>query len=273
VALDLPISGFESAKLKLARAAVHLQEISELIGRAAQGANAYELVKDGNGKETISFLIGPPRDVLVIVGEIVYQLRSALDHLAFHLVQSNPSKIALPTNWERNCQFPLYLSVPTCGNPQIPYNIPVPIDVFERNLPGISKAAYSFIEGIQPYRPGPGVHNILRVIAQLANIDKHRHLHVILPNVAVRYDVAYSDGISGSSVVGGLKHGAEIPLPDELSGNPAVQVKRSFSPYITFDETIGAGPDTLESQNILQICLGTIDGIIIPAFDKLLQNP
>jgi hypothetical protein len=68
------ISGFESAKLKVARAAVHLDEINHLVREATKRTDAYEIIKDANGKDAVNFLIGPPRDVLVIVGEVIYQL-------------------------------------------------------------------------------------------------------------------------------------------------------------------------------------------------------
>jgi hypothetical protein len=165
------------------------------------------------------------------------------------------------------------LDIPTYGNPPVPYALPVPYKVFEKTMPCISKAAYAFIEDMQPYHTGPGTHNVLRIIAELANIDKHKHLHVILPKVAVHHEVTYSDGVRDISTVGGLKHGAQVPLPDEISDNPPVNIRRSFSAYITFDETIGAGPDTLESQNVLEVCLDQIETVIIPTFDQLLHNP
>lgn len=265
------VSGIESAKLKLARIAIHLNEINQLIRALVKDRYTYEIEVDSDGKVKLKFLVGAPADIQVIVGEVVYQFKSALDHLAFQLVSSNPGGIKLPKDWERDCQFPLCLNIPTHGNPAIPYPIPVPYEFFEKKLPGISKAAYAFIESVQPYHSGPGIHNILCIVGKLANIDKHRHLHVLLPRVAVHYDVVYSNGFMGSATTGGLKHGAEIPLFDEIDGNPTVQMNRSFTPYITFDETIGIGPDTLETENFLEVCLQQFETVIIPTFEKLIQ--
>jgi hypothetical protein len=48
---------------------------------------------------------------------------------------------------------------------------------------------------------------------------------------------------------------------------------RTFSPYVTFDaETIGQGPDTLESQNVLEVILRQFKSVIIPTFAQLLEN-
>lgn len=268
------ISGLESAKLKITRASVHLDAINRmLVDFASRNKGLYEIASDANGEETVQFLVGVPRDVLVVVGEIVYQLRSCLDHLAFSLVESNPGGVILPKNWEKRCEFPLHIDVPKDRNSKIPYSIPVPYAAFKDSLPGISKIAYTFIEGVQPYHGGAGIHNILRIIAKLSHIDKHRHLHVIIPRLAVHEHITYTSGNRGVSTVGGLKHGAEVPLPDELTDDPAVKVERSFTPYVTFDETIGLGPDTLESQNLLELCLKYTESDIIPAFEKLINTP
>lgn len=260
------ISGVASAKLKLARIALHLDEINTIVGNLANTQDAYETVIQSDGKEKLHFLVPPPPELQIIAGEIIYQFRSALDHLAFDLVQFGGREPG------RKCQFPLLLDVPTCGKPPLTYPIPVPKEFFEDALPGISDAAYAFIEGIQPYHRGPGIHNILRVIGTLANIDKHRHLYVLLSRASVNFKFTYSDGMLASSTLGGLQHGAEVPwLADILDATPPMDVKRSFTPYVTFDETIGAGPDTLETENLLEVCVEQFKAIMIPAFEKLIQ--
>jgi hypothetical protein len=268
--MPLPVSGVASANLKLARIAIHLDEINGIIDDLAKSKDTYEIIKDTDGKETLHFLVDAPTDIQIIAGEIIYQFRSVLDHLAFQLVKSNPQGLALPERWDEHCQFPLLLDVPKRKDTRLPYPVPVPREFFKDRLPGISEEAYAFIEGVQPYRNGPGVHNILRIVGRLANIDKHRHLYVLLPRVAVQDEVTYSDGIRGASVQGGLKHGAEIPLLDEIPGYSPRNVKRSFTRYITFDETIGVGPDSLGTENVLEICLEQFTTVIIPAFEKLI---
>ena len=266
----LPIDSIASAKLKLARIAVHVDEINQIIVKLAHSKDAYEILTDTNGKETIHFFVNAPPEIPIIAGEIVYQFRSMLDQFAFQLVKSNPSGMLLPKDWGRICQFPVLLTIPATGNPPILHTIPVPYEFFEERLPGITRAAYAFIESLQPYRSGPGIHNILRIIGKLSNIDKHKHPYVLLPRMAVRHDVTYSDGMRGTSVLGGLKHGAEVPLPEVPPRDSPMNVKRTFVPYITFDETIGAGPDTLGTDNLLKVCLEQFETVIIPAFEKLI---
>lgn len=169
------ISGLDSASLKIVRASEHLQEIKKVVGSLASTPNSYELVEDGSGKEKIHFLIQPPSQITILAGEIVYQLRSALDHLAFELVRLNFTGIPLPADWETRCCFPLW--------PKAPKKRPV-YNCFDRVLPGISETAFAFIEHVQPYRSGSGPHNAMRLIAQLSNIDRHRYVNVTLPKAS-----------------------------------------------------------------------------------------
>lgn len=90
----------------------------------------------------------PPHDVAIPIGEALYQMRSALDHLAFGLVKaSNP---ILPLDWERNCEFPLKLQLPKTV-PCAP--VPFGHDSFSKCLPGIPIGPFTIIESLQPYYP------------------------------------------------------------------------------------------------------------------------
>ena len=192
------ISGLDSASVKIARAAEHVDAIRRVINSLASTANTYEIIKDADGKEKIRFLIQPPTQIAVLSGEVVYQLRSALDHLAFDLVKRNQSGITLPANWDARCDFPLWLRIPddqiNSGH-TIP---PLPYSCFTKSLPGISKTAFAFIESVQPYRSGAGTHNVLRLIANLSNIDRHRYLNVTLPKAAQFHEMALTEGRSYS---------------------------------------------------------------------------
>jgi hypothetical protein len=267
------ISGLDSARVKIGRAAEHVGAIRRIINSLASTANSYEIVKDADGKEKIRFLIQPPPQIAVLAGEVVYQLRSALDHLAFDLVKRNQAGITLPANWDTRCDFPMWLRIPDeqikCGytNPPLPYNC------FTKSLPGISKTAFTFIEGVQPYRNGAGPHNALRLIANLSNIDRHRYLNVTLPKAAQFHYLTLTEGRGYSYGRGGLKDGAEIeqspPKADDI-----VEVQRRFSTYVTFDEpAVGSGTDTLEVEHVLEVCLEQVKNVVIPAFIHLLKNP
>jgi hypothetical protein len=268
--LSFVISGLESARLKLVRAGEHLDALEQRI-RTYSRAASHQLIAEPNGKHTVHIGDQPPPDIGILVGEIVYQLRSSLDHLAFDLVKINSRGIVLPAGWEKRCEFPLLFSIPTKGNPPVPCK-PLPRDWFDKTLPGISDEAFTTIESLQPYRR-LGVTNALRLIADLSNIDKHRHLHVTVAKVAVNRHYQLRDGTRHDSTRGGFEDGAQIELPDEdIHG--VVEVKITLLPYVTFDEpTVGDGVATLEVENVLKVCLQAVADFVVPAFDKLLKNP
>ena len=52
-----------------------------------------------------------------------------------------------------------------------------------------------------------------------------------------------------------------------------MKVETRLSTFVTFDESaLGSGPDTLGVEEILETCLNMIQILIVPAFDKFLQN-
>jgi hypothetical protein len=266
------ISGLQSAHLKICRATEHFHALHQAV-RAYAGTDMHKLVLQADGKETLNISIEPPPQIAVRVGEIVYQLRSALDHLAFNLVQLNPTNVALPKDWMRECAFPLFLKVPTYGKPPVPYVLPVPYKPFEKKLPGISSAAYVFIESVQPYHRR-GTANVLRLLKDLSNVDKHHHLNVTIARVAISRHYKLNGGGTLDLTRGGFKHGAQIEPehPSEIGG--IVDVKTSSLPYVTFAErTVGDGVATLEVENVLEVCLQQMKEVIIPKFTQLLKNP
>jgi len=268
------VSGLESAKLKLVRASEHLSTINRVIAGITSRTDSYEIIKDANGKETVNFLVGPPPEIAILAGEIVYHLRSAIDHLAFDLVKLNPTKASLPAHWFKSCDFPLWLTIPDHLSKSGHTNPPLPYNCFAKRLPGISRAAFAFIESVQPYRSGTGTHSVMRLIAQLSNADKHRHPNVTLPRVALHQNLKLTGGRVFTLTRGGFKDGAEIDSPSVVTADDIVGVQRTFLPYVTFAEpTVGTGPDTLEVQHVLQVCLEQIETVIIPAFAQLLRNP
>ena len=109
----------------------------------------------------------------VRTGEILYNLRSALDHLVWQLVCANRQT---PT---RNNLFPIVddASDWKCSRRR-------------GTLNGLSDHAKQAIEYLQPFNPGlvlptngvvrPFDAQTFRTLRDLCNIDKHRHLHLII---------------------------------------------------------------------------------------------
>ena len=257
------ITSLESANLKIARAEEHFDSIKRSI-RDYSLSVPYEIVKLQDGTELLTIKRHPPDEISILAGEIVYQIRSALDHLAFELVTVNPSGVKLPTDWEEHCLFPLWLTPPKRGTA---YNC------FRRVLPGISETAFALIESWQPYHR-QGAANVHRLIAQLSNVDKHRHLNVVLAKVSQHEYVRQSKGYEMSRAQGGLQHGAQIESLLFIDPREAAVRERHFFAYVTFDEpTVGDGAATLEVPNVLDVLLQSMRTFVIPEFEKLLKNP
>ena len=140
-----------------------LNRVPEKINAIKAHSDAYiaenppQIVMDRDGKGTLDMSVPVPPDISVLIGEILYQLRSTLDHLAFHLVELNPRGTILPVNWEKDCQFPLRLEREIGEIP------PLPLGCF-KNLPGISEKAHALIESVQPYYSTGKVNNCLRFL-------------------------------------------------------------------------------------------------------------
>lgn len=256
------MNGFESAKLKLARAAVHINAarhaIREYLADEPSGITA-----DANGKHTLNFAVSPPAEIALYAGEALYQIRSALDHLAFDLVKLNAMQIQLPASWEKRCDFPLLTEIPMKGNPPIPCGLPLPYNFFERSMPGISMAAFTLIESLQPYHRGDGPTG-LWYLAVLSNIDKHRHLNLLNPQA----DVRFWSTTHGSSVIR-TENGAEVEIPYPKGAKMA----GGFTPFLSFDEeAIGLDKAELTVDHVLQFCLEDVERLVIPPFEKFLAN-
>jgi hypothetical protein len=255
------VTGLESAKLKLIRAAEHIKTIDQSTWRYAR-RKPHKIITDAKGEETADIRKAPPDEIAILAGETVYQLRSALDHLAFDLVKLNRAGKPLPARWEEDCCFPLRHNLAKGTAP------PLPQTDFSKYLPNITAAAFAFIEGVQPYY-GFGSAKILGWLARLSNIDKHRHLNVIEAKLRHHEDLTTIHGRI-SSARSGLKHGAKIErIPPQPY--PTVNVKRRFTVYVTFDEPLIGDAKRITVQDLLQVCLQEVETVIVPAFDKLLK--
>jgi hypothetical protein len=99
----------------------------------------------------------------ILVGEIVHNLRSALDHIVYQLVihaTNAPPPVVSKT------QFPIFLDAAGFKHrgPLL--------------LKGVGTKAAALIKAMQPFATGEGVKSPLWHLSQLSNIDKHRTIHL-----------------------------------------------------------------------------------------------
>jgi len=228
----------DSSWTKIIRAAKHLETLKNGIAADATRdlSDALLLRLQPNREPTLD-LPEPHEDIAILAGEIVYQLRSALDHLAFDLVKLNRDSIALPAKWEENCMFPTWTTLKPGQKPPLPYG------VFQ-NLPGISKEAHAIIERVQPYYSVGIPNGWLEFLVALSNIDKHRRFALTRTRASYRVNMVRGSGMRSSSVIS-LDDGAELPTivhPDDA--DTVVEMERSISLFVAFNERDALGDAT-----------------------------
>lgn len=239
-----------SAWIKIIRASKHLETLENGIA-ADRTRSLNDILLQSDGIATLN-LPEPDEAIAILAGEIIYHLRSALDHLAFDLVQFNRDGIILPAKWEENCMFPTWTTLKPGQKPPLPYG------VFS-NLPGIPKEAHAIIERVQPYYSVGAPNGWIGYLVALSNIDKHRRFALTRTRGSLRTDIRLESGMSGSSIVS-LEHGAQIPSPlPSDHPDPIVEMNRSISLFVAFDERndLGHATDT-RIEDFLQMMLASI---------------
>ena len=155
----------EGVNAKIGRAAESLQSLESDI-RGFCEDHRLELVREL--RQGIHVVDSDPPELLIDysirAGEIAYNLRSALDHLVWQLVEANGE-----TPYRRN-EFPIFreeaLFVEDARSKR-------------PKLKGTSRHHRELIAGFQPYRSQDGVGPHLWMLHSICNIDKHRYLNVV----------------------------------------------------------------------------------------------
>jgi hypothetical protein len=256
------ITGLESANLKLVRAAKHLRAIKRCIAEYAAN-KPHEIVSKPNRKKRLK-IRAAPIEIAILTGEMLYQMRSALDHLAFELVKRNPKIAIIDPKWEKNAQFPLRTSIPNCAPALAKGKL-------SNDLPGVSDKALTFIESLQPYNRGAD-NTWLCILCKLSKIDKHRHLNVVRPRTLKSDTIRSASGHVLSRHT--LDHGAELePIALRMNSEFPVYMKRRFRTFVAFDEKALGDANGLPIDYVLQKCLKTIQIHVVPALKKLIKSP
>lgn len=233
-ALDGPIA-------KLDRAKTHFKALNKSIG-AFKRSKTHDFVvtkfDPNTGEKVLNLkILKEPKNPEwgLLLGDMVHNLRSALDHLVWQLVLLNGEKP------RRQNQFPII------GTKNEYWEIPVnrSESVRDRMLSRVSDDHRAFIDIVQPFNAGNDpTGTALAVLSWISNTDKHRVVHAgfVLTEEPSEdlFDVttlhpggAYVDV---SMNWGELKDGAEImrfrPVPPDAHVNMNAQVPT----YIAFRE-------------------------------------
>lgn len=158
-------ASLEGVLQRVQRAAECLQDVRGISDRfiALDGAKLSRGIDPASNEYwiTVSELPAPPRGLGVHVSEFAHHCRSALDNLAWELVQNPSGPIAGAPPPKHRTYFPLA----THASQYKP-------------LTGITPGAQSTIEALQPYHAGAeAAKQPLAILSTLSNKDKHRHMH------------------------------------------------------------------------------------------------
>jgi len=217
-----------SAWLKVARANDHLRELQGR-ERAFFDLKAYMHVQEQDsevGDRKSAVILPPPEDFGLIIGDIVHNLRSALDHIIWSLSHL-PKSAALTPKEERAIGFPIVDSAPAYTATMQRHPGPLP-----PNLPSGVAAEVALLQ------PHHGWNNptrfLLWVIQELDRIDKHR-LVVVTTSAAVQ-------GVHGvplenpmRTFTGPIKSGTVVPLRPGQDGKPEMDMDLDAPLVIAFD--------------------------------------
>lgn len=250
----------ESWRLKLYRAEEHFSDLKGLIGLPV-GRQDYPLteVPQPNGEYGYALALPAQLDetVPIIVGDLLFNIRSALDHLACALI---------PSDDKGRAQFPIFTSDPNETDPHTGRWIrPSSKHAWDRQTFGIPSEPLAIIESLQPYKvtrkPGEHIeHYTLAVLSALQNADKHQSLLFSTP--AVTKARVFVDGIEEGGIVPGVKDGA-IPVVTDHQ----VQVKLNGIVTVPFGIRVDVG---YEYPLVFDMILDTVAQQILPQLEPLL---
>jgi hypothetical protein len=159
---------------KLARAEQQLDALDEEL-RDYVESKPYDVLPQADKKDgAFVFRFGrvpePPLRFGVIVGEVVHDMRSSLDHLVRQLFRREKT---IPPD---NSQFPICeikAATSRRGDTRHAWSRDAP-----RFLRGLSAGMCALIQGFQPYRRGNRARSdALFILNAMWNIDKHRIIH------------------------------------------------------------------------------------------------
>lgn len=176
----------EGVDLKLNRAKDRFDTLNRAINKfvTEPGNNrlALEQHPERGGILRVNDVLRPPPDWGILIGDCVHHYRSALDHLVFQLVLAN-TRGRPSAKVERRSEFPIFNSGLKFRGQGKRKGVP-PSGSGWAKIQDIPEAAQAVIESLQPYhrRKNPGT-RALRQLQELANIDKHRLLHVTFTSI------------------------------------------------------------------------------------------
>ena len=205
-------------RLKLARAKQHIGDLDREV-RYFANRKPYRLILEASPNPismvsiTVRIREEIPQHFAPIIGDIVHNLRSTLDHLAAALIPNGGDDPAV--------QFPFTNSVDT-----------LPTTIRKRHIDRADPRAVDLIRQMKPYKGG---NDALHGLRALDNTDKHRLLIPVLSHTGIKSlivrngEVAFDladfvsfVGVKDGQIVAGLPMPGNMKLGDEIEPTFAI---------------------------------------------------
>lgn len=270
------MSAGDIAADKVARAERHFSELSDAID-AFLAEDPYTVTVKGYAVPTgdqvmLRFTVlvhsEVPPEIAPIIGDVMFNLRSALDHLAYALVIANNKKPSART------EFPIFYSSDRFKG----------IGKTERDrwttgldkMAGMSKPAQALIESLQPYNARVPKREALWLLHELHITDKHHRLHPCGGMVFdARFVVSEDHGVTVLSASepfsGPFVNGAEIAWCEAVFHGDASKMDVDYD--FPFDVALLEAPPEVDGGSVKQaigFILRRVGGEIIPKVRALL---
>jgi hypothetical protein len=245
---------------KLRNADDHLHRLqAETLLYLNSGPNASILgERDANnsGRGCLRFNVirEPPLKLAAIAGDVVHNLRSALDYFIEELVK-------------RDGHTPTFQHLyPICATPE-----GFTQALKSGRLYGVHKRAVRFIEGIQPYQVNPEArpkHPLIH-LHQLSNRDKHHMLAISALNAEFVWSFVDQSGrvLRSDKTTERKQHGgilADLPTEFVIDGSK-VQLQSQLSITVGFNEPAFEGFDVAGCLDRIREFIGLY---MLPAFER-----
>lgn len=199
-----PYSGYPSlddARARVDRASEHIARLQTEISTILQNHTQWQIrtVEKAGGQFVESGDLYFPAIINILIGEIIYNLRAALDYLVYELGILDSGKA------QERCQFPIESTPKGWTKHEASW------------LMGLSDVHKAAIESLQPYN-GCKWTELLR---EISNIDKHRRLHI----ASGWYHANVGRGIAGEP---------HTVRPDAIIG--AMEVEGQVAAFVQFED-------------------------------------
>lgn len=265
-------ASLDSVNLKLVRAEEHFKSIVEILNGFSIGK--CEFIAEENQNTHLGFLRvhlpKPLAQLALVIADFLYSVRSALDHLVWQLVFTQPGNTP-----HKRSAFPICSSSENFDKAKEGHR-----------LDWVPDKAITLIEALQPY---PGRDQTLLTLSALHERDKHRTLNLVSA-VAKDTFIDWTSGdvsflqmfIGGEEIRDGAVFGdVGIPLNDPallqyLRNETLSQFRERFlkvkvqgqaAIFVAFEESTAEELEPFRVETVLQKILKFVRDTIVPTFE------